>query len=289
MRTPRPSGKAALAAGTIALTLVVGATSGAIAGKMITSADIKDGAIRSRDIRDNGVKRVDLAAGVQRKLARAGTPGPQGPAGQVGEQGPAGVPGPQGERGERGPAGNTGPQGEPGGGLVGTAVYEPADFVLVDAGSGSTDAYSQATGDLVDLPGPGTYLVSVQGTFLTGAGSVFFETPEPAGLDTTDPDVMVEFFASSCTAMLIVPSCQITIPYTVPESAPTSVPLPVYALGDPAGACGCYAVPDKTVITVFRMDDEAATYPTTTRMRLSRAEQRSLRERLEEMRAAAVS
>ena len=60
MPIARPSGKAALAVGALALTLVVGVTSGAVAGALITSSDIKDDTIKSRDIMDNAIQSRDI-------------------------------------------------------------------------------------------------------------------------------------------------------------------------------------------------------------------------------------
>lgn len=291
MHMVRVSGRAGLLATALALALVVGATSGAVAGRLISSPDIKDRGIKSRDLDVNSVKNRNLGRGAvtwekslnrttRARITALVRSGPAGPAGPQGEPGPQGATGLQGGRGPAGPAG---------GGLVGSAAYDANDFVVVDPGSPSTDAYSRAVGDTIDLPGPGTYLISVQATFLGGSGgSVFFRTPDPAGLDTYDPDVMLEFFAESCTVIGLTPACQVTIPYTVPTGSPASVPLPVFALGDPADLCGCYSLPDRTVVTVFQMDDVPAVYRLKP-VRLTGAEQRAMRTQLREIRKAALS
>jgi len=78
-----------------ATALVLGTTGGAVAGSLITSADIKNGTIqsvdvengelRSRDILDDGVKEKDLAYAVQNKINHpAGLDGAPGVDGQDG-------------------------------------------------------------------------------------------------------------------------------------------------------------------------------------------------------------
>lgn len=97
---------AIIAAGVIALGLTIAATTGAVAGSLITGADIKDGTIQSRDLKDgSGVGTADLKPGLANKINAHGEQGPAGP------QGPRGYQGQQGDDGQQGPAG---PQGEPG-------------------------------------------------------------------------------------------------------------------------------------------------------------------------------
>src|SRR6478609_10756686 len=109
----RPSGKAVLAAGAIALTLVVVATSGAVAGSLITSQDIKDNTIKSRDIKNGTIRTKDIQAGAVtwetslsqatkdliEGLAQSGAAGPPGATGPAGPAGPAGAPGAPGAPG----------------------------------------------------------------------------------------------------------------------------------------------------------------------------------------------
>ncbi|HYF71741.1 MAG TPA: hypothetical protein VD864_02910, partial [Nocardioides sp.] len=209
--------------------------------------------------------------------------GPEGPPGPQGEPGPPGAAGSPGATGPQGAAGPQGPVGPPGGGLVGSASYEVSDFVVVDPGSPATDTYSQVASGEITLPGPGTYLVLVQGTFLAGPGSLFVDDPGPAGLDLTDPDVVADFYARSCTAFL-VPACQLSIPYVVPAGSPASVPLEVFALGDPTDLCGCDSIPERTVVTVFKMDDDPTVLRAARSPRLTAAEMRTLRDRVRELR-----
>ncbi|MDI6911201.1 hypothetical protein [Nocardioides sp.] len=294
MRMVRLPGRAGLLAATLAVTLVVGATSGAVAGRLISSPDIQDRGIKSRDLGVNSVRNRNLGRGAvtwERSLNRATRQritalvrsGPVGPAGPQGEPGLPGGPGPQGVAGPEGPQGGRGLVGPPGGGLVGSAVYDAGDFVVVDAGSISTDAYSQVAGGQIVLPGPGTYLLSAQAAFLTGPGSLFFDAPDPAGLDLADPAVLADFYPSSCSTFF-EPMCQVSIPYVVPAGSPAFVRLEVFALGDPADLCGCESIPDRTTITVFKMDDDPRVLRPVRAPRLTGLELRALRERLRDLR-----
>ena len=97
--------------------LAVSAGTGAVAGSLVTSAQIKDDTVRSRDVRDHSLRLVDLHRSVPRKLK-----GARGPAGPTGETGPAGP------EGAQGPAGPRGPQGSPG-----QAATEYVTVVTTDA------------------------------------------------------------------------------------------------------------------------------------------------------------
>lgn len=68
------------------------------AGRLLGSADVKDGAVTSAKVRDGSLQRSDLAPGILRT-------GPTGAAGATGTSGPAG--------GDGSPGG-TGPTGGPG-------------------------------------------------------------------------------------------------------------------------------------------------------------------------------
>lgn len=288
------SAKGGLIAAALAVTLLVGATSGAVADRLISSPDIKDRGVKSRDLGTNSVKKRNLGRGAvtwEKSLSQAtreqiaalvqsgpvGPAGPQGEAGAPGEAGPPGPPGPAGAQGSRGPVGPAG------GGLVGSAVYGVSDFEVVDDGSSGLDAYSRVTDSRITLPGPGTYLLVVQGAFLTGPGSLFFDAPDPAGLDLLDPDALVDFYPNSCSTFF-EPMCQASIPYVVPAGAPTAVPLEVFAVGDPDDPCGCGVIPDRTVITAFEMDEDPRVLRAVRPPRLTASEQREVRDRLRELR-----
>jgi hypothetical protein len=179
-----------------------------------------------------------------------------------------------------------GAPGAPGGGLVGSEVYLPADWEVVndgsDVGSGETDPFSRIdadNADLINLPGPGTYLISVQAASLLGPMVVFFDDPGPV-VDTYDDDQAIEIFSRACTGGLMSPACLATIPYVVPAGSPASVPLDVFALGD----CFCWALPDQVTVTVFKMDDVPASFAAPRRAPLRGAEARAWAARLDELR-----
>jgi hypothetical protein len=60
---------------------------------MVTSAQIKDGAVHSADIRDGGVYKTDLSDGLKSTLARRGADGADGAPGVDGKDGKDGAPG----------------------------------------------------------------------------------------------------------------------------------------------------------------------------------------------------
>lgn len=307
-------------AAALAVTLVVGATSGAVAGKLITSQDIKDDTVKSRDIKDDSVQSRDIrddtvrSKDIRADAVKAGDLAPgavswaksldqatkdfieglvesgaAGPPGAPGPAGPAGPAGPPGLNGSDGVDGVDGAPGAPGGGLVGTEVYLPGDWEVVndgsDVGSGETDPFSRIDpddADLINLPGPGTYLISVQAAYLSGPGAVFFDDPGGT-LDTLDPATAMEFYPGACIGFdYLTASCQATIPYVVPAGSP-SVPLPVFALGPPS-ACGCWELPDQVTVTVFKMDDVPASFAAPRRAPLRGAAARAWAARLDELR-----
>lgn len=120
--------------------LFVGAVGGgAVAGTLITSADIKDKTIQTGDLKKNVVKTqkvkngtlriADLDKKAQDALKKVGPPGPAGPTGPAG--GPAGPVGPQGPQG---------PKGEPG-----DSSYTAVNWSLIDRNViGDGDAYLRA-------------------------------------------------------------------------------------------------------------------------------------------------
>ena len=289
MRTFRPSGKAVLVAGALAVTLVVGATSGAVAGKLITSQDIQDGTIRSADLHENAVKNGTIGKGqvnwqkslsvpTKRRITALVQAGPQGEPGPAGPQGAAGPEGPQGMAGPAGPIGADGPQGRPGGGLVGSAVYTGENATPLD--EDGDFVYSELNGDTIELPGPGTYLISAQAGFLS-EGLMFFDDPGgPLEFDEFDFNSFFHLFMRSCDGVDL-PTCQVTIPYVVPRDAPASVPLHVYA----GGMCGCGSLPISATVTVFKMDNKTPSLDTRgTRVHLDKAERQRMRELMRTMR-----
>lgn len=263
--TFRPSGRAVAVAGALAVTLLVGATSGAVAGRLVTSQDIQDGTIRSVDLGTNAVKNKNIGRGqvnwwkslsapTRRHIQSLVQAGPQG------EPGAAGAPGAPGPAGPQGPRGLRGPEGPTGGGVVAWDQYDASHFEAVDVDPGSLFPYVRLTGDEndeIELPGPGTYLVSVQAVFVDGPGLLFFD--DLGGTIDPDDDGFLNLLVSGCWADYL-PTCQSTFPVVVPDGSPSSVPLPVYAAGDGSG-CGCDYLPTSASVTVFRMDDDASIGP----------------------------
>ena len=109
--------------------LAVGASSGAVAGALITGADIKNGTIQSKDIENGTVVSRDIANATiklrdvtpsMRELIKAEAA--------------------QGAKGEKGDTGATGPQGPKG--ADGTATYAGPNWSIIDRNViGNGDAY----------------------------------------------------------------------------------------------------------------------------------------------------
>lgn len=92
--------KPILAVAAVATTAVLFASGGAVAGSLITSADIKDNTVKSIDLKDGkAVGEADLKPQLAAKVNATSQPGTQGPAGPQGPQGPRG---PQGQDGADG-------------------------------------------------------------------------------------------------------------------------------------------------------------------------------------------
>jgi hypothetical protein len=127
---------AALGLGAVAL-VVASSTGTAVAGSLIGSADIRDGAVRSIDMRDGGVKRVDLSDSINRSLAKVGMPGAPGAQGKQGPAGEQGPEGPAGEQGPEGPAGEQGPEGPAGEDNLLDAYYATAFYDAGDTNAGA--------------------------------------------------------------------------------------------------------------------------------------------------------
>lgn len=79
------------------LALMLGTVGGAVAGTLITGAQVKDGSLTGADVKNRSLGAVDLSAAAVRSLR--GQRGPQGVAGPAGLQGPSGLAGPAGTPG----------------------------------------------------------------------------------------------------------------------------------------------------------------------------------------------
>lgn len=153
--------KVSLAVVTAAALLVVGGTSGAMAAKLITSKDIKNGTIAA----------VDLAPSVNKDLKKAGTPGPKGATGATGA---TGAQGPAGAAGAAGPKGDSGLTGA----FYATAVYNAGD---ANSGAIATVACDAESSDFTALAG-GVQMIGVDGNN-AAVGSSF-----PGRMDWDGPD-----------------------------------------------------------------------------------------------------
>lgn len=235
MPTLRTAPKAALVSVAVALSLVVAATSGAVADQLITSRDIQDGTIR----------KVDLSDRLKNKINRLGVPGPQGETGPAGPAGPAGARGPSGSDGSDGAAGADGVDGT--GALSSWTIY--------DTDSGETALLT--IDDPSDPPGPplevplvglepaggspslsqGSYLVTMRSLSPT-LGAWVPRLSTDVGLDGPTP-------AMGVCLSLFVP-CETTFPVVV---GPGGAQLEVY-LGDIGALCGCPAAPPQVSVSV---------------------------------------
>ena len=102
--------------GAVVLALSAAGTAGAVADRLVTSADIKDGTIQRADLSRlvNKALQAKGEAGPTGPQGEAGPTGPQGEAGPTGPQGGVGAVGPMGSRGAGGADGATGPTGTAG-------------------------------------------------------------------------------------------------------------------------------------------------------------------------------
>jgi hypothetical protein len=252
MRSYRPSGRAVAIVGALALTLVVTATAGAVAGQLITSKDIKDGTIRSKDLHDGSVTNAKIAPGAvdwDKSLSAATkaqiedlvTPGPAGPAGPAGEMGATGPAGPVGQRGSRGPAGVAGE-----GSLIAREYYGANGYSA--ANSEGLSELPSASGDTLTLSGPGNYLISTQALFIDTSGPfpILF-VGDPGESDVFNPDAVLK----ACVPTY-APLCSTTLSVSV--EAGDDLELPVFYASDVATPCDIDCEPLALArVEVYRM------------------------------------
>jgi hypothetical protein len=116
----------------VALVALVMATTGsAVAASLITSKQIKDGAIQTRDISKNARMQLKGERGPGGPPGAEGAPGAQG---TPGPSGPQGTPGPKGDKGEQGPKGEKGDDGS----IGATGATGPAGPLVDTLPSGKT-------------------------------------------------------------------------------------------------------------------------------------------------------
>ncbi|MGD9694643.1 MAG: hypothetical protein AB7V42_03165 [Thermoleophilia bacterium] len=83
------------------LAVVLAASGSAVAAKLITGRDVKNGSLTGLDIRNRSITMSDLARPTIARL-QAGKPGPRGARGATGPRGPKGATGPRGATGAAG-------------------------------------------------------------------------------------------------------------------------------------------------------------------------------------------
>lgn len=165
MRVHKPI--AVTAAGTM---LVIGlGTTGAVADRLIGSAQIKADAVKSKHIDNGAVSSSDLSASVRSQLSKAGTPGPKGETGVTGAPGPAGATGAPGAPGSPGAKGDKGDPGAPGApGANASIVFKRAAAasqpLVTNIGGPIKNRYTDLNTSITLQPG--TYQLTVNGEFL---------------------------------------------------------------------------------------------------------------------------
>lgn len=115
--------------------LAVAGSTGAVAGSLVNSADIKNDSVRSADVKDGNLRMKDLKPAVADRIKEGGPQGPQGP------------------------------QGDPASDVLGSSVVNETFSANVAniGGSFTTRATQAGTFELQ----PGTYLLSTDGFFIT--------------------------------------------------------------------------------------------------------------------------
>jgi hypothetical protein len=259
-------------AAALAVLLVAGATSGAVAAKLITSADIKDGTIR----------KVDLSKKVKKSLQKASQPGPVGPSGSPGPVGPTGSPGPSGPAGPAGAQGDRGPRGADGDGrLVAYSTFDGTG--VLDLDSVMPAVRLQGSG-AAPITTPGNYLVSIrEGTDLSGlatadpsadplsligsvVGLLSLGNPISYDADTETGSIDVEKLSRSCLSLVV---CHTTFAVNASPSQPLDISeLTLLNLGvppcvedfgeDPPVSGDACTTPVRANVTVYRLGGDTA-------------------------------
>lgn len=235
--------------GLLALTMVVAGTTGAIAGRLVTSDDIEDHTIQSRDLAKDAVRGPQLAPESVRwgKHLKPATRALI--ESLAGADGPPGVPGPAGAHGPIGPQGIPGPAGADGvAELVDWAYYGVADVGASEAIDGVTVTELTPYDEAAAIPAAGVYLVNVRAVFTVPVDYDFSDPFLVAG-EAVDDDFRA---FDTCSIELVTLTCNTTYPLFA--DGPTT--LPVHAEGECSAAppCGSPAV---AVVSVLRLDGTA--------------------------------
>lgn len=203
----------------------------AVAAKLITGKQVKDGSLTGKDVKDESLSAADFNGSVQ---GPKGETGPQGPAGPKGDTGPQGPAGPKGDTGAQGPQGPAGPQGNTGAqgpqGPAGTARAWALVYPYTP-GVGSAPSFGQQQGfTTVTRAATGVYCLTAPGlnenTTVAIASAEFGDSaadPEAlwqyqdAGLTCPNNDTYaVTTFAHTGTGGALVASDQVTFSVSIP-------------------------------------------------------------------------
>ncbi|GAA4381178.1 hypothetical protein [Nocardioides caricicola] len=239
-----------MAVGAIALTLVVVATSGAVAGALITSKDIKDNTIKSRDIRNGTIRTADIQSGAvtwEDSLSQATKDLIEGLAqsGAAGPPGPAGAPGPAGPSGANGTGALTGWKvyDAPTGSTAPLSITNPLYAVCAESYENPEDVAEFCGDETLVLDLPRTQPASGNLSLAAGSYLVTLRTLSPT-LGVWVPQLSTDSGLASLTGSmgvclsLFVP-CETTFPVVVPSGG---AELNLYTgdiLGALGGLCGC--------------------------------------------------
>jgi hypothetical protein len=161
--------------------LFLSAAGGAVAGTMITGAQIQDNTVTSKDIKTSTLKLSDISTAA--KLALRGNTGPAGPQGAQGPQGPQGTPGTTGAQGTPGTPGTPGTNGTPGtpgtngtNGTNGVTALEivVGDFLVGAGGDGVATATCPGAKKAIGISGEFTSgYEGVQTSIFTNSGASY--------------------------------------------------------------------------------------------------------------------
>jgi hypothetical protein len=244
----RPRLSTTATVGLAAAALVLSATTGAVAGRLVTSADIKDGTISSADLGKRSVGWKGELKKKTRKKIRAlagqdGAPGPAGPPGADGAPGPAGPPGPAGVNGQNGSDGSDGAAE-----LVAWKTFgDGAVDDSVDRDGLLFTALPPTGGDLV-LTEAGVYRIALRGYF-DPLADWFSDVGWPL-LVLGDEGVDAFEAADSCMPFLS-PTCQSNFTLFV-TAGQVPLTLPVYMEGECELVAPCPS-PAFADVSVYRL------------------------------------
>ncbi|KQW47503.1 hypothetical protein ASC77_13690 [Nocardioides sp. Root1257] len=123
-----------------ATALVVSASSGAVAGSLITSKQIKDDTVTTKDVKNKTLTTADIAPATLAQLKSAA--------------GPTGATGPAGPKGDKGNTGDTGSTGAPGAAGLVRAYARVSSGGVVSRQSGGITVTNPVAGLIcVNVPG----------------------------------------------------------------------------------------------------------------------------------------